>query len=188
MENLIDKELLEFEVDAYHNHEFCKINNRSLKGKWSIFFFYPADFTFVCPTELADLQEHYETLKQLGCEVYSVSCDSHFVHKAWADTSKTISAITYPMIADPTAKLAKFFGIYQEEVGQSLRGSFIISPKGLIKAYEVHDMGIGRNASELVRKIQAAMFVEEHGNEVCPAKWKPGDETLIPTLDLVGKL
>lgn len=188
MENLIDLEILEFETDAYHNGEFIKVNNKSLKGKWNIFFFYPADFTFICPTELSDLQDYYKELKEMDCEVYSISCDSHFVHKAWADTSKTINAIEYPMIADPTAKLAKFFGVYQQDAGQALRGTFVISPKGLIKVYEVHDMGIGRNASELVRKVQAAMFVEKHGNEVCPAKWKPGEETLIPTLDLVGKI
>lgn len=188
MENLIDKELLEFKVEAYHDGKFEEVTHKDVKGKWAIFFFYPADFTFVCPTELADLQDYYEELKSMDCEVYSVSCDSHFVHKAWADTSDTIGKIKYPMLADPTGKLADFFGILVKDTFQALRGTFIIDPHGKVKAYEVHDMGIGRNAEELVRKVAAAQFVAKHGNEVCPAKWKPGEDTLIPSLDLVGKI
>lgn len=151
-------------------------------------FFYPADFTFVCPTELGDLQDFYEAFQECGCEIYSVSMDTHFVHKAWADASDTIKKIEYPMLADPTGELAKFFGVRLKEKGQALRGTFIINPDGKIKAYEVHDLGIGRNAEELLRKVQAAQYVEEHGEQVCPAKWKPGEETLMPSLDLVGML
>lgn len=188
MENYINKELEEFCVQAYHNGEFREITKKDILGHWSVFFFYPADFTFVCPTELADLQDHYEEFCAEGCEVYSVSEDSHFVHKAWADASDTIKKLQYPMLGDPAGKLARFFGVLDEEAGQAYRGTFVVSPEGKIKAYEVHDMGIGRNAEELLRKVEAAKFVEEHGDQVCPAKWKPGEETLTPSFDLVGLL
>ena len=158
-----------------------------MKGKWAAVVFYPADFTFVCPTELEDLAEHYEQFKAEGCEVYSVSTDTHFVHKAWHDTSDRIKKVQYPMLADPTGKLARDFEVMIEEEGLALRGSFIINPEGVIVAYEVHDNGIGREAGELLRKLQATKFVAEHG-EVCPAKWKPGSDTIKPTIDLVGKL
>lgn len=188
MGNLINKKIKDFKAQAYYNKEFIEVTEEDVKGHWSVFFFYPADFTFVCPTELGDLQDYYEEFKEAGCEIYSVSMDSHFVHKAWADASETIARIEYPMLADPTGDLSKFFGVRVKELGQALRGTFILNPEGRIKAYEVHDMGIGRNASELLRKVQAAQFVEEHGDQVCPAKWQPGEETLIPSLDLIGML
>ena len=184
----INWEVEDFCVQAYHNGDFCSVKKKDLLGHWSILFFYPADFTFVCPTELSDLQDYYEEFKAAGCEIYSVFCDTHFVHKAWADASETIANVEYPMLADPTAKLAKMLDVYLPEEGQALRGSFILNPQGKVKAYEVHDNGIGRNASELLRKLEAAQFVEEHGDEVCPAKWKPGEETLMPSLDLIGML
>lgn len=188
MGNLINKKIEDFKVQAYYNNEFIEVTEADIKGHWSVFFFYPADFTFVCPTELGDLQDYYAEFKEIGCEIYSISMDSHFVHKAWADASDTIAKIEYPMLADPTGCLSKFFGVKVKELGQALRGTFILNPEGRIKAYEVHDMGIGRNASELLRKVQAAQFVEEHGDQVCPAKWQPGEETLMPSLDLVGML
>ena len=188
MGNLINKSVEKFIVQAYHNKKFIEVTEDSLKGHWSVIFFYPADFTFVCPTELADLQDYYEEFRKIGCEIYSVSMDSHFVHKAWADASETIARIEFPMLADPTRSLSDFFGVSVKELGQALRGTFILNTEGIIKAYEVHDMGIGRNASELLRKVQAAQFVEAHGDQVCPAKWKPGEETLTPSLDLVGML
>ncbi len=188
METLIGKELEDFKVQAYHNGQFKEVTKDSVLGKWSIFFFYPADFTFVCPTELGDMADHYGEFQKLNAEIYSVSADSHFVHKAWADASDTIKKIKYPMLADPVFTLARFFGVLVEEDGQALRGTFIVNPDGVIKAYEVHDMGIGRNAEELLRKVQAAQFVAEHGDKVCPAKWKPGEETLTPSLNLVGKI
>ncbi|NMA82890.1 MAG: peroxiredoxin, partial [Epulopiscium sp.] len=165
-----------------------EVTEKALQGHWSVFFFYPADFTFVCPTELGDLADNYEQFKEIGCEIYSVSTDTHFVHKAWADASETIKKIQYPMLADPTGTLSRFFGVMIEEEGQALRGTFIVNPEGEIKAYEVHDLGIGRNAEELLRKVQAAQFVASHGDQVCPANWTPGAETLTPSLDLVGKL
>ena len=185
--SLIGKKINEFKATAYQNGEFINVTSDSLRGKWSVVVFYPADFTFVCPTELEDLAEHYEKFKAEGCEVYSVSTDTHFVHKAWHDTSERIKKIQFPMVADPTGKISREFEVLVEEEGLALRGSFVINLEGVIVAYEVHDMGIGREASELLRKLQAAKFVAEHG-EVCPAKWQPGKETLKPSIDLVGKL
>lgn len=185
--SLIGKKVSEFKTMSYHNGEFKEITSENLKGKWNVFVFYPADFTFVCPTELEDLAEHYEKFKAEGCEVYSVSTDTHFVHKAWHDTSERINKIKFPMLADPTGKLSRDFEVMIEEEGLALRGSFVINPEGTIVTYEVHDTGIGREASELLRKLQAAKFVAEHG-EVCPAKWRPGSETIKPSIDLVGKL
>lgn len=185
--SLIGKKVEEFKVKGYHNGEFIEITNESMKGKWSAIVFYPADFTFVCPTELEDLANLYEEFKKEGCEVYSVSTDTEFVHKAWHDSSERIKKVQYPMLADPTGKLSRAFEVMIEEEGLALRGSFIVDPEGVIQAYEVHANGIGREASELLRKLQAAKFVREHG-EVCPAKWKPGKETLKPSIDLVGKL
>ena len=186
--SLIGRKIEEFKVQAYHNGNFKEVSKEDVLGKWSIFFFYPADFTFVCPTELGDLADHYEEFKKIGAEIYSVSEDTHFVHKAWADATETIGKIQYPMLADPTGKLARMFEVLIEEEGLALRGTFIVNPEGEIQAYEVHQNGIGRNAEELLRKVQAAQFVAEHGDQVCPAKWTPGAETLVPSLDLVGKL
>jgi peroxiredoxin (alkyl hydroperoxide reductase subunit C) len=186
--SLINKEISDFRVQAFANGKFQEVTKANLLGKWSVFVFYPADFTFVCPTELGDLADHYAEFKKIGCEIYSVSTDSHFVHKAWHDASDTIKKIQYVMLADPTAKLAKEFEVYIEEDGMALRGSFVINPEGKIVSYEVNSNNIGREASELLRKVQAAQFVAEHGDQVCPAKWRPGAQTLKPSLDLVGKL
>ena len=142
----------------------------------------------VCPTELEDLANKYEEFKSINCEIYSVSCDSHFVHKAWKDASETIKKIQYPMLADPTGALARDFEVMIESDGMAERGTFIVNPEGKIVVYEVNAGNIGRNADELLRKVQAAQFVAEHGDQVCPAKWKPGEKTLKPSLDLVGLL
>ena len=186
--NFINQEIADFSVNAYHNGDVTSVTKEDTLGKWGVYFFYPADFSFVCPTELGDLADNYAKFQEIGCEVYSVSTDTHFVHKAWADASETIGKIKYPMLADPTGTLARNFEVMIEEEGLALRGTFIVNPEGQIKAYEVHDLGIGRNAEELLRKVQAAQFVAEHGDQVCPAKWQPGAETLTPSLDLVGKL
>lgn len=186
--SLIGKKLEDFTVQAYHNKEFKTINKDDVLGKWSVFFFYPADFTFVCPTELEDLANSYEEFKKINCEIYSVSTDTHFVHKAWHDVSKTIQKIQYPMLADPTGKLTRFFEVMIEKDGMAERASFVMNPDGEVVIYEVNAGGIGRNAEELLRKVQAAQFVALHGDEVCPARWKPGAETLKPSLDLVGLL
>lgn len=182
----INKEVSDFKVQAFHNGEFKTFTKSDILGKWSVFFFYPADFTFVCPTELEDLADKYEEFKKINCEIYSVSCDTHFVHKAWHDASKTIKKINYPMLADPTAALARDFNVMIEEDGLAERGTFIVNPEGKIVAYEVIAGNVGRNAEELLRRVQASQFVAANGDEVCPAKWKPGAETLKPSLDLVG--
>lgn len=188
MSTIINTRIPDFKAQAYVNGEFKTITHQDLKGKWSIFFFYPADFTFVCPTELGDMADKYEAFKKMGVEVYSVSTDTHFVHKAWHDASDTIKKIRYPMLADPTGHLTRAFGVHIEEEGLAYRGTFVVDPEGRIRIAEIHDNGIGRNADELFRKVQAAQFVASHPNEVCPAKWKPGDKTLKPGLDLVGKI
>ena len=192
--SLINKEISDFKVQAFQKKagaaqgEFVEYTKDSIKGKWSVFFFYPADFTFVCPTELADLQEQYAEFEKLGCEIFAVSCDSHFVHKAWHESSELVGKLTYPMLADPTAKLARDFDVYIEEDGRSERGTFVVNPEGKIVSYEVSAGNVGRNAQELLRKVQALQFVAKHGDEVCPARWKPGEKTLKPSFDLVGKL
>lgn len=186
--SLIGKEINEFKVQAYQNGEFKEVTKEDLLGKWNVFFFYPADFTFVCPTELEDLANLYESFQKINCEIYSVSCDTHFVHKAWHDTSKRIQKIQYPMLADPTATLAKDLDVYIESEGVAERGTFILNPEGKVVAYEVIAGNVGRNSDELLRRVQASQFVAEHGDEVCPAKWQPGEETLKPSLDLVGML
>ena len=184
--SLINKEVNDFKVQAYVGKDFKEVTKKDILGRWSVFFFYPADFTFVCPTELEDLANKYEEFKKIGCEIYSVSCDTHFVHKAWHDASDTIKKIQYPMLADPTGALARDFDVMIEADGLAERGSFIVNPDGRIVAYEVIAGNVGRNADELLRRVQASQFVAEHGDQVCPAKWQPGASTLKPSLDLVG--
>lgn len=186
--SLINKEVADFKVQSYQGGDFKEVEKKDILGKWSVFFFYPADFTFVCPTELEDLAENYDEFKKINTEIYSVSTDTHFTHKAWHDASDTIKKIQYVMLADPTHAIAKDFGVLIEEEGLALRGTFIVNPEGKIVAYEINSNNIGRNADELLRKVQAAQFVAEHGDQVCPAKWKPGAETLKPSLDLVGMI
>lgn len=188
MEPIINKQIEEFSVQAFHNGEFKTVTNSDIAGKWAIFFFYPADFTFVCPTELVDMADKYKEFQDMGVEIYSVSTDTHFVHKAWHDTSDTIKKINYPMLADPTGMLARFFGVMIEEAGMAYRGTFVVNPEGQIKLAEIQDNAIGRNADELLRKVKAAQFVATHDGEVCPAKWSEGEETLKPSIDLVGKI
>lgn len=186
--SLIGKEVLPFTAQAYHNGDFITVSEENFKGKWSVVCFYPADFTFVCPTELEDLQNEYATLKDLGVEVYSVSTDTHFTHKAWHDHSEAIGKITYIMIGDPSQKISRNFEVLDEEEGLAQRGTFIIDPDGIVQTVEINADGIGRDASTLVNKIKAAQYVRNNPGEVCPAKWQEGGETLKPSLDLVGKI
>lgn len=188
MENLINKKVTDMEFEVYQNENIKKVKLSDYRGKWVALVFYPADFTFVCPTELEELADNYEEFKKAGAEIISVSTDTVFVHKAWHDTSPAIKKIKYPMAADPTGNLSREFGTYIEEEGLALRGSFLINPDGIVKAYEIHDNSVGRSAKELLRKLQAAKFVSEHSGNVCPASWEPGKETLKPGLDLVGKI
>ncbi len=186
--SLINTEIKPFATMAYHDGKFVPVTNEDLKGKWSVVFFYPADFTFVCPTELGDLADNYAEFQKLGVEIYSVSTDTHFTHKAWHDASDTIKKIGYPMLGDPTGAITRNFEVMIEEEGLAYRGTFLINPEGQIKLCEIHDNGIGRDAKELLRKVQAAQYVASHPGEVCPAKWTPGEATLAPSLDLVGKI
>lgn len=188
MSTLINTEVKPFKATAFHNGKFIEVTEENFKGKWSVVLFYPADFTFVCPTELGDVADHYDQLRELGVEVYAVSTDTHFTHKAWHDTSDTIKKIKYPMIGDPTGRLSRNFDVMIEDAGLALRGTFVINPEGIIKTVEVNDLGIGRSAADLLRRVQAAQYVATHTNEVCPASWKPGAATLSPSLDLVGKI
>ena len=184
----INSTVPDFEEDVFQGDEIKKVKLSEYKGKWVVLIFYPADFTFVCPTELEDAQSHYEEIKKLGGEILSVSTDTAFVHKAWHDNSPAIGKIQYPMVADPTGNLSRMFGTYIESEGVSLRGTFIIDPDGILKTIEIHDNSIGRSAKELVRKLEAAKFVREHKGNVCPASWEPGKEVLTPGVDLIGKI
>jgi peroxiredoxin len=185
---IINSDVKPFKATAFHNGKFVDVSNETIKGKWSVFVFYPADFTFVCPTELEDLANTYSEFQKLGVEIYGISTDTHFAHKAWHDTSEAIKKVTYPLIRDPTTVLSRAFDVLIEEEGLAYRGTFVINPEGKIKIAEIHDNGIGRDASELLRKVKAAQYVASHPGEVCPAKWQEGAKTLKPSLDLVGKI
>lgn len=186
--SLINTEILPFTATAFKEGEFVQVSDADLKGKWSVVFFYPADFTFVCPTELGDLADNYAEFQRLGVDVYSVSTDTHFTHKAWHETSDTIGKVQYAMIGDPTGEITRNFEVMRPGQGLADRGTFLIDPDGVIQFMEITAEGIGRNAVELLRKVKAAQYVAAHPNEVCPAKWEEGDDTLAPSLDLVGKI
>jgi peroxiredoxin (alkyl hydroperoxide reductase subunit C) len=185
---IIGSSIKPFTTQSYKAGKFVEVSDADVKGKWGVFFFYPADWTFVCPTELEDLADQYADLQAMGVEVFAVSTDTHFTHKAWHDTSDTIRKVQYPLVGDPTGTITRNFGVMIEEEGLALRGTFVINPEGVIKLCEIHDNGIGRDAKELLRKVQAAQYVAKNPGQVCPAKWTPGAETLKPSLDLVGKI
>lgn len=189
---MVGNEVPNFEMEVYDptKRKFGKISLDELKkeGKWTILVFYPADFTFVCPTELADLAEKYEQLKKLGAEVISVSTDTKFSHLAWRDSEKLLENVKYLMGADPTGKVSKLFGVYDPNTGLALRGTFIINPQGKLVSSEVNFYNVGRNADELVRKMEANVYLAAHPDEACPAKWKQGAKTLKPSEAMVGKV
>lgn len=184
----IGQQVPDFELDAYHDDEIKKIKLSDYRGKWLALIFYPADFTFVCPTELEDAAKLYGEFKKANAEILSISTDTAFAHKAWHGASPAIKQVKYPMVADPTGRLSRAFGTYIEAAGLALRGTFVVDPDGVLKTMEIHDLGIGRSAKELLRRLRAAQFVREHGDQVCPANWEPGEKTLKPGLDLVGKI
>lgn len=186
--SLINTEIKPFKAQAYKDGKFIEVTEADVKGKWSVFFFYPADFTFVCPTELEDLAENYDEFQKMGVEIYSVSTDTHFSHKAWHDSSDAIGKIKYTMLGDPSGVITNNFENMREGQGLADRATFVVDPDGIIQAMEVTAEGIGRDASDLLRKIKAAQYVAAHPGEVCPAKWKEGEKTLAPSLDLVGKI
>lgn len=186
--SLINTVVKPFSAQAYKSGKFVPVSDADLRGKWSVVFFYPADFTFVCPTELEDLANNYAAFQKLGVEIYAVSTDTHFAHKAWHDTSEAVKKIDYFMVGDPTQAISRNFEVLIEEAGLADRGTFVIDPEGKIQIVEINAGGIGRDASELLRKVKAAQYVAAHPGEVCPAHWHEGDATLAPSLDLVGKI
>ena len=186
--SVINTVIKPFQASAFKDGKFIEVSEKDVLGKWAVFFFYPADFTFVCPTELGDVADHYDQFQKLGVEIYSVSTDTHFVHKAWHDASETIGKIKYTMIGDPSGVVTNNFEVMRPGVGLADRGTFIVDPDGVIQAVEITAEGIGRNAEDLLRKVKAAQYVRNHPGEVCPAKWKEGEATLAPSLDLVGKI
>jgi len=184
----IGQKLPDFELEAYQQDSIKNIKLSAYLGHWLILLFYPADFTFVCPTELAEAAHYYPQFQKEDAEICSLSTDSVWVHKAWHDQSPLIKNITFPMLADPTGNFCKECGTYLSKEGISLRATFILDPDGLLKAFEMHDNSIGRSSAEILRKLQAARFTRDHPGAACPASWHPGDQALKPGLDLVGKL
>lgn len=186
--SLIGTSIKPFNAQAYREGKFLTVTDADVKGKWAVFFFYPADFTFVCPTELEDLADNYETFQKMGVEIYSVSTDTHFSHKAWHDTSPAIGKINFTMIGDPSGVVTNNFEVMRAGQGLADRGTFVVDPEGVIQLVEITSEGVGRNAMELLRKVKAAQYIAAHPGEVCPAKWEEGETTLAPSLDLVGKI
>ncbi|MBS1266747.1 MAG: Peroxiredoxin [Candidatus Woesearchaeota archaeon] len=168
----------QFREDAFVNGKIKKIGLDDYKGKWIVLFFYPADFTFVCPTELEELANRYEDFKKLDAEVISVSTDTAFVHKAWHENSEAIAKIKYPMLADPATRVTKAYDTLIQNEGLSIRATFIIDPEQNIRAFEFHDNGMGRSIPEILRKIKAAKFISKHSGSVCPVNWEPGQDTI----------
>lgn len=185
---LINTTIKPFTATAYKEGKFVDVTDADVKGKWAVFFFYPADFTFVCPTELEDLADNYDEFQKLGVEVYSVSTDTHFCHKAWHDTSPAIGKINYYMLGDQSGQITNNFDVMRPGVGLADRATFLVDPEGVIQFMEITSEGVGRNATELLRKVKAAQYVAANPGEVCPAKWEEGEATLAPSLDLVGKI
>lgn len=186
--SLINTTVQPFSTTAFHNGKFVPVSDASLRGEWSVLVFMPAAFTFNCPTEVEDAADNYAEFQKLGVEIYGVSTDTHFTHKAWHDSSETVKKLQFPMVGDPTLTISRNFEVLIEEAGLAERGTFVLDPQGKIQIIELNAGNVGRDANELLRKIKAAQYVAAHPGEVCPAKWKEGEGTLKPSLDLVGKI
>ena len=186
--SIINSTLQPFKTSAFHNGKFIEVSDETVKGKWSVFIFMPAAFTFNCPTEVEDAASNYAEFQKLGAEVYVVTTDTHFAHKVWHETSPAVGTARFPLVGDPTHTLARQFGVLIEEEGLALRGTFILNAEGVVKTAEVHDNSIARDVKETLRKLKAAMYVAKNPGQVCPAKWNEGAATLTPSLDLVGKI
>lgn len=186
--SIINTQVQPFKTQAYKNGKFIDVSEKDLHGKWSVFVFMPAAFTFNCPTEVEDLADNFESFQKRGVEVYVITTDTHFAHKVWHETSPAVGKSQFALVGDPTHKLTRMFDVHIEEEGLALRGSFVINPEGVVKAAEIHDNGIARDAKELLRKVAAAQYIAKNPGQVCPAKWNEGAKTLTPSLDLVGKI
>ena len=186
--SLINTQVQPFKANAFHNGKFIEVTEQSLKDQWSVLIFMPAAFTFNCPTEIEDAANNYAEFQKAGTEVYIVTTDTHFSHKVWHDTSPAVGKAKFPLIGDPTHTLTNAFGVHIQEEGLALRGTFLINPQGVIKTVEIHSNEIARDVSETLRKLKAAQYTAAHPGEVCQAKWKEGEATLAPSLDLVGKI
>lgn len=177
-----------FEGEAFWNNEIKKFRLSDVRGKFVVLLFYPGDFTFICPTELEEAAAHYTEFQKHNAEIVSISTDSVWVHKAWHDQSPAIKKVDFAMLADPTGQICRAYETYLDNVGVSLRGTFIIDPDGILRVKDIHDNSVGRSTAEILRRLQAIKFVREHPGNVCPANWKPGEKTLQPGLNLVGKI
>lgn len=186
--SLINTAVTPFRAQAFHNGKFIEVTDATLKGKWSVLIFMPAAFTFNCPTEVEDAADNYDAFQKMGAEVYIITTDTHFSHKVWHETSPAVSKARFPLLGDPTHALTHAFGVHIPEEGLALRGTFIINPDGIIKTAEIHSNEIARDISETLRKLKAAQYTAANPGQVCPAKWKEGEKTIAPSLDLVGKI
>lgn len=188
----VGRQVKDFTLETYDPKEGAfgefSLEKQKAEKKWTILFFYPADFTFVCPTELADLADKYKELTDLGAEVVSVSTDTKFTHLAWKQDERLLENVKYIMGADANGAVSRYFGVYDCKTGLDLRGTFIINPDGLLVGSEINFYNVGRNADELVRKMEANSYLLDHPEEACPAKWTPGEKTLTPSEALVGKV
>ena len=188
----VGQKIRNFTLEAYDPTEcgFTVVDSEKIqkKKKWLVLVFYPADFTFVCPTELADLATQHAKLKKLGAEVVSVSTDTKFAHLAWQTSERLLKDVKFLMAADPNGGVSRLFDVWDAESGLALRGTFIINPQGVLVSSEVNFYNVGRNADELVRKMEANVYLIKNPNEACPAKWTPGAKTLTPSEAMVGKV
>jgi len=186
--SLINTHVKPFKAQAFHNGQFVEVTEKSLQGKWSVIVFMPAAFTFNCPTEVEDAANNYGEFQKLGAEVYIITTDTHFSHKVWHETSPAVGKATFPLVGDPTHQLTRAFDVHIDEEGLALRGTFIVNPEGVIKAYEIHDNAIARDMTEALRKLKSPQSVSQPPGQVCPAKWQPRADTIKPSLHLVGKI
>ncbi len=186
--SIINTPVQPFTAQAFHNGKFVTVTEQNLQGKWSVFIFMPAAFTFNCPTEIEDAADNYAEFQKAGAEVYIITTDTHFSHKVWHETSPAVGKAKFPLLGDPTHTLTRAFDVHIDAEGLALRGTFIINPEGGVKTAEVHSNEIARDISETLRKLKAAQYTAANPGQVCPAKWKEGAATLTPSLDLVGKI
>ncbi|WP_019831089.1 alkyl hydroperoxide reductase subunit C [Sphingomonas sp. PR090111-T3T-6A] len=177
-----------FKACSYKSGKFVTVTDAEISGRWAVFFFYPADFTYVCPTELEDLADNFDEFCRLGIDIFSVSTDTVYSHKVWHDISPAIAKVQFHMLADQGHIISSNFDVLRPGEGIADRGTFVVDPDGIIRIIEITSDGVGRSASELLRKIQAAQYVAANPGEVCPAKWEDGDETITPAPELVGRI